>query len=208
MHTEMLEKGWVKTEDKRKEYYTTMRQESERLTRLIENVLDFSRIQRGKKRYEFTMGDVNASIQDVMEMMRPFAQRAGFTLEYKFEDIPPFAFDRDAVMQIVINLVDNAIKYARDAEDKRIVIRTHQQKDYALIEVEDRGPGIARNQQKKIFEAFYRCGDESTRQTTGTGLGLALVKRFAEAHQGFVDVTNAKPNGVLFRVALATQSTD
>ncbi len=203
MYTEMLEKDWVKTDGKRKEYYSTMRQESERLTRLIENVLDFSRIQRGKKRYEFTMGNVNTCIDEVVEMMRPYADRAGFTLLTEFEEVGSFSFDRDAVVQIVINLLDNALKYAREADDKFILVRTCQQKDYVVIEVEDHGPGIARSQQKKIFDAFYRCGDESTRQATGTGLGLALVKRFAEAHHGFVEIVSAKPTGALFRVGLA-----
>ena len=204
MYTEMLEKDWVKTDDKRREYYTTMRTESERLTRLIENVLDFSRIQRGKKRYDFTVGDVNECIGDVADMMRPYARQAGFVLEQQFESLDAFAFDRDAVTQIVINLVDNALKYAKDAQDKHIIIRTRKQKDYAVIEVEDHGPGIPRSQQKKIFDAFYRCEDESTRQSTGTGLGLALVKRFAEAHRGFVEIANAKPAGALFRVGLTT----
>ncbi|MHC4927854.1 MAG: sensor histidine kinase, partial [Planctomycetota bacterium] len=203
MYTEMLEKDWVKTDDKRREYYSTMRQESERLSRLIENVLDFSRIQRGKKHFEFTMGDVNECIGEVVEMMRPYAERAGFHLLTSFEELDSFAFDRDAVVQIVINLLDNALKYAKDAGDKHILIRTGRQRDYVVIEVEDRGPGIPRSQQKKIFEAFYRCADESTRQATGTGLGLALVKRFAEAHHGFVEILNAKPTGALFRVGLA-----
>ncbi|MEN8127029.1 MAG: HAMP domain-containing sensor histidine kinase [Planctomycetota bacterium] len=203
MYTEMLEKNWVKTDGKRREYYTTMRTESERLTRLIENVLDFSRIQRGKKRYDFTVGDVNACIGDVVDMMRPYIERAGFVLEQQFEVLDAFAFDRDAVTQIVINLLDNALKYAKDTQDKHIIVRTRKQADYAVIEVEDHGPGIARSQQKKIFDAFYRCEDESTRQNTGTGLGLALVKRFAEAHHGFVEIAGAKPHGALFRVALA-----
>jgi signal transduction histidine kinase len=204
MYTEMLEKNWVKTEGKRREYYTTMRTESERLTRLIENVLDFSRIQRGKKRYDFTMGNVNECIGQVADTMRPYVQRAGFVLEQRFEVLEAFTFDRDAVVQIVINLVDNALKYAKDSDDKHIILRTRKMKDHAVIEVEDHGPGIPRSQQKKIFDAFYRCEDESTRQNVGTGLGLALVKRFAEAHQGFVEIVNIKPAGVLFRVGLAT----
>ena len=205
MYTEMLEKDWVKTDAKRREYYTTMRTESERLTRLIENVLDFSRIQRGRKKFDFTMGDINECIDQVAETMRPYIERAGFVLERRFEVLPAFAFDRDAVMQIVINLLDNALKYAKGAQDKHIIIRTRKQKAYVVIEIEDHGPGIPRSQQKKIFDAFYRCEDESTRQSTGTGLGLALVKRFAEAHTGFVEIANAKPTGALFRVGLTPQ---
>ena len=203
MYTEMLEKDWVKEESRKREYYGTMRQESERLSRLIENVLDFSRLQRGKKQFDFTMGDVNGCIRDVVEMMRPCAERNGFAIETELREMAPFAFDRDAVMQIVINLIDNALKYAKDASDKRIVVRSRPEKRSVIIEVEDHGPGIPKPQQKRIFEAFYRCGDEATRQANGTGLGLALVKRFAQAHRGLVEVLNAKPNGVIFRIHLA-----
>ena len=203
MYTEMLEKDWVKEESRKREYYGTMRQESERLSRLIENVLDFSRLQRGKKQFDFTMGDVNGCIRDVVEMMRPCAERNGFAIETELREMAPFAFDRDAVMQIVINLIDNALKYAKDAADKRIVVRSRPEKRSVIIEVEDHGPGIPKSQQKRIFEAFYRCGDEATRQANGTGLGLALVKRFAQAHRGLVEVLNVKPNGVIFRIHLA-----
>jgi len=206
MYTEMLEKDWVRTESKRNEYYGIMRQESERLTRLIENVLDFSRIQRGRKQYAFKAGDFNRIVGDVIEMMTPCAQRAGFTIQRDLQYIESFCFDADAVMQIVINLLDNAIKYARDAQDKTIFIRTRTDGKIVQIEVEDRGPGIPRAERAKIFEEFYRIGDESRRETTGTGLGLALVKRFAEAHRGGVAVFPANPCGALFRVGLSVKA--
>ncbi|MBN1816735.1 MAG: HAMP domain-containing histidine kinase [Sedimentisphaerales bacterium] len=206
MYTEMLEKGWVKTDDKRGEYYSTMRQETERLSRLIENVLDFSRIQRGRKKYVFQLGNVNTCIDGVIDMMAPCAQRAGFLIEKDFGPVPPFAFDADAVMQIVINLLDNALKYARDATEKIVTVRTRLDNNYVLIEVEDHGPGIPRMQRKKVFDEFYRIGEESRRETTGTGLGLALVKRFAQAHNGFVEILSAKPTGAILRVALTVQT--
>lgn len=206
MYTEMLEKDWVRSESKRNEYYGIMRQESERLTRLIENVLDFSRIQRGRKQFVFAAGDFNRIVGDVIEMMTPCAQRAGFAIQRDLQYVEPFCFDSDAVMQIVINLLDNAIKYARDAEDKTIFVRTKTDGKIVQIEVEDRGPGIPRNERTKIFDEFYRIGDESRRETTGTGLGLALVKRFAEAHHGGVAVFAANPRGALFRVGLAVRA--
>jgi signal transduction histidine kinase len=204
MYTEMLEKNWVKTDDKRTEYYTTMRHESERLTRLIENVLDFSRIQRGKKRYNFALGDINSCVNEVVEMMTPCAAKQDFTIETELSaDIPSTSFDNDAVMQIVINLVDNALKYAANAADKTVIVRTRTEGKYVLIEVADHGPGIPHTQRKKIFDEFYRIAEESKRETTGTGLGLALVKKFAQAHNGFVEAISAKPNGALLRVAIA-----
>jgi signal transduction histidine kinase len=202
MYAEMLENNWISNEQKRLEYYAGMRQETERLSRLIENVLDFSRIQRGKKHYQFSLGDVNECLAQAARMMEPCAKKAGFELHTEFASLSPFAFDRDAVMQIAINLIDNACKYARPAADNRIILRTRRQNDHVLIEVEDHGPGVPRAEQNRIFDAFYRCADESTRQTTGTGLGLALVKRFAEAHRGVVDVAQAAPAGCIFRVAL------
>jgi len=101
--------------------------------------------------------------------------------------------------------LDNAIKYAAGAEDKTITVRTKSDRKFTVIEVEDHGPGVPHRQRNKIFEQFYRPAAESTRETTGTGLGLALVKKFAEAHNGFVEIIGAKPTGAIFRVALATQ---
>jgi len=205
MYSEMLEKNWVKSEDKLAEYYKNMRQESERLSRLIENVLDFSRIQRGRKKYTFRLGDINECITDVVEMMTPYAAQSGFSIKMEIGQLEQMAFDGDAVTQIVINLLDNAIKYARDAEDKTTTVRTRTDGQFISIEVEDHGPGVPHRQRKKIFEEFYRSGAEATRETVGTGLGLALVKKFAQAHNGFVEIINAKPTGAIFRVALAAQ---
>jgi signal transduction histidine kinase len=205
MYAEMLEKNWVKSQDKAVEYYSNMRQESERLSRLIENVLDFSRIQRGRKKYTFNAGDINKCIADVVEMMRPYAVQKGFSIRTEHGRIEQATFDSDAVTQIVVNLLDNAIKYARDAKDKTIIVRTKADEKFTLIEVEDHGPGVPHRQRNKIFEQFYRPAAESTRETTGTGLGLALVKKFAEAHNGFVEIISAKPTGAIFRVALATR---
>ncbi len=202
MYSEMLEKNWVKSKDKLTEYYKSLRQESERLSRLIENVLDFSRIQRGRKKYAFNLGDINACIAEVVEMMTPYAAEHGFSIRKDFGELTQTAFDRDAVTQIVVNLLDNAIKYARSAEDKTITVRTRSDAQLVTIEVEDHGPGVPHRQRKKVFEQFYRCGCEATRETAGTGLGLALVKKFAQAHNGFVEVLTAKPTGAIFRVAL------
>jgi len=133
MYSEMLEKNWVKSQDKAAEYYTNMRQESERLSRLIENVLDFSRIQRGRKKYTFNAGDINKCVADVVEMMRPYALLKGFSIRTELEPIEESAFDADAVTQIVVNLLDNAIKYARDAKDKTITVRTKTDGKFTLI---------------------------------------------------------------------------
>ena len=205
MYSEMLEKNWVKSEDKLVEYYGNMRQESERLSRLIENVLDFSRIQKGRKKYTFSLGDINQCVADVVEMMRPYAAQNGFSIKTELGQLGQRTFDPDAVTQIVVNLLDNAVKYARNAENKTITVRTRNNSRFILLEVEDHGPGVPHRLRHKVFEQFYRTGSEATRETTGTGLGLALVKRFAQAHEGFVEIITAKPSGAIFRVALAAE---
>jgi len=202
MYSEMLEKNWVKSPDKAAEYYAGMRQESERLSRLVENVLDFSRIQRGRKKYSFNAGDINACVANVIDMMTPYAAQHGFTIRRDFDNIKEAAFDNDAVAQIVVNLVDNAVKYARNAADRTITVRTRSDREFVYIEVEDHGPGIPHSQRKKVFEQFYRCGSEATRETAGTGLGLALVEKFAQAHNGFVKILAADPTGAILRVGL------
>ena len=206
MYTEMLQKGWVKSEEKRDEYYQNMHQETERLTRLIDNVLDFSRLQRGQRKFYFQLGDINQCIENIVEKMTPYARQHGFTIVKDFKPLEKTTFDSDAVMQIVINLIDNAIKYARQADDKTIIVRTASNDRYILIEVEDHGPGVPDQQRKKIIDEFYRCEDESRRETVGVGLGLSLVNKFAQAHKGFVEILPAKPKGALFRVALLSQN--
>jgi signal transduction histidine kinase len=207
MYIEMLENNWLTSKEKAGEYYRNMRQESERLTRLIENVLDFSRLQRGGKRYDFRLGDVNTCIAEVVAMMGPYAAEHGFRIETDLGQLKPISFDRDALAQIVVNLLDNAVKYARSAQDKTISVRTRNADGFAIIEVEDRGPGVPHRQRKRVFEQFYRCTPEGAGQgspATGTGLGLSLVSRFAEAHDGFVEILSAHPQGAIFRVGLTT----
>ena len=107
MYTEMLDKDWIKSEDKRTEYYKNMLDESERLSRLIENILDFSRIQRKRKKYTFTTGDLNKCVYEVVKMMRPYAHQNGFKIHTDFKEVLLATFDKDAVKQITVNLLDN-----------------------------------------------------------------------------------------------------
>lgn len=209
MYAEMLENNWLTSKDKAAEYYKNMRQESERLSRLVENVLDFSRLQRSRKRYDFRLGDLNGCIREVVAVMQPYAAGQGFSIDTDLAPLGETAFDRDAVSQIVVNLLDNAVKYARAAVDKTIVVRTRSADGFTIIEVEDHGPGVPHRQRRKVFEEFYRHVDEvpaHAAQSTGTGLGLALVKRFAEAHHGSVEVLSARPHGSIFKVALAANA--
>jgi signal transduction histidine kinase len=134
-------------------------------------------------------------------MMKPCAKQSGFNIELNLEqNLPPVNFDPDVISQVLINLIDNALKYASNADKKTIIVKTFSKNQRLFIEVRDFGPGIPKTQRKKIFDEFYRIHDESTRKTTGTGLGLALVNKFAQAHKGFAEFIAPKNNGSIFRI--------
>jgi signal transduction histidine kinase len=205
MYGEMLQAGWA-GEDKKRTYYAYIAEESERLSRLIENVLALARMNRGDARLEL----VSATVGDLLDMVRSKVatalERAGFTLAVTVPDdlrAATLRVDRDAFAQIFINLVDNALKFAVRAERKEIAITVRSEARSVLFCVRDYGPGVPRGKMKKLFELFYRPEDELTRTTTGTGIGLGLVKQLATAMHASVDVRNCEP-GAEFRLLLPT----
>jgi signal transduction histidine kinase len=205
MYGEMLQAGWA-GEDKKRTYYAYIAEESERLSRLIENVLALARMNRGDARLEL----VSATVGDLLDMVRSKVatalERAGFTLSITLPDdlrAATLRVDRDAFAQIFINLVDNALKFAARAERKEIAIAVRSEGRAVLFCVRDYGPGVPRGKMKKLFELFYRPEDELTRTTTGTGIGLGLVKQLATAMHASVDVRNCEP-GAEFRLLLPT----
>jgi signal transduction histidine kinase len=205
MYGEMLKEGWA-GEDKKRTYYAYIAEESERLSRLIENVLALARMNRGDTRLEL----VSVAVGDLVEMVRTKVatalERAGFTLSLAVpEEVRSVTLrvDRDAFAQIFINLVDNALKFAAGAERKEIAITVRSEARAVLFCVRDYGPGVPRGKMKKLFELFYRPEDELTRTTTGTGIGLGLVKQLATAMHASVDVRNCEP-GAEFRLLLPT----
>ena len=205
MYGEMLKEGWA-GEDKKRTYYAYIAEESERLSRLIENVLALARMNRGEARLEL----VSVTVADLVDMVRSKVstalERAGFTMSVALpEDLrtATLRVDRDAFAQIFINLVDNALKFAASAERKEIAIAVRREGHSALFCVRDYGPGVPRGKMKKLFELFYRPEDELTRTTTGTGIGLGLVKQLATAMHASVDVRNCEP-GAEFRLLLPT----
>jgi signal transduction histidine kinase len=136
-------------------------------------------------------------------MMSPYAVQKGFEIRTQLNADGQAPFDSDAVTQIVVNLLDNALKYSGKSEDKTIILRTQNTRQYVCIEVEDHGPGIAFWHRKKVFQQFYRIGNEDTRETAGSGLGLALVQNLAQAHKGFVEIHSVRPHGAIFKVSLS-----
>jgi signal transduction histidine kinase len=185
----------------RSEYLQTIVSESERLTRLVNNVLDYSRIERGEKVYHLEPASLPAIARDAARAMRYPLARQGFELAVEVEeDLPPVRVDRDAIEQAVLNLLGNAVKYSGDA--RAIDLRVARVNGDAVIAVRDRGVGIADADRSRIFERFYRAPTPENARIPGTGLGLALVDHIVKAHQGRVDVVSAPGAGSTFAIHL------
>ena len=201
MYGELLKSGWA-DEKKRQTYYDYIHGESERLSRLIDNVLQLARLTRSTQQLDMQRISVAELIDMTRSKIATQIERAGFELRLH-NDAPPdteVEADTDSFAQIVINLVDNALKFAANADKKAIEITCRCESDGSLLfTVRDFGPGVPKEQMKKIFELFYRPADELTRDTAGTGIGLALVRQLADAMHAGIDVRNCDP-GAEFRL--------
>src|SRR5881394_1880932 len=202
MYGEMLKAGWA-DDAKKQTYYDYIHSESERLSRLIENVLQLARLTRGSQPLERKRATTAELVDLLRSKTATQAERLGFSLDVR-DDTPAgteLVLDVDAFAQIFINLVDNALKFSAGAERKVVEIAARRESDgRVLFTVRDFGPGIPKGQLKKIFELFYRPADEVTRSTAGTGIGLALVQQLTAALGGRVEVRSCEP-GAEFRVS-------
>ena len=204
MMAEILRDGMVPSDDRRQQYYETITAESERLSRLIANVLELSRLERGTRQVDRVVGPVHELLAQVVEILGPHAKERGFTLELALEpDLPSASMERDALLQVLVNLVDNAIKFAANAQDKRIVLQARAVGTELVLSVRDHGPGVPAGQLRRIFQPFYRGERELTRRTKGTGIGLALVAGLVQRMGGRVDARNHPEGGLEVRVVLA-----
>ncbi len=206
MYGEMLREGWA-DKAKRKTYYDFIFYEAERLTRLINNVLQLARMSRNEQAgtlTEMTVGEALAELKPRLEsQLEPSEFDLLITGTQEVESAR-IKIDIDWFIQIFINLVDNAVKFSVNGAQKRIDIRCQQMQDGKIqFSVRDYGPGIDPDQMKKIFKLFYRSENELTRETVGTGIGLALVRQLASAMQTEVDVVNCEP-GAEFRLRIAS----
>lgn len=195
MFAELLQSGRVENDEKRQQYLQIILSESERLSALIENVLDFARVERGKEGYEFTEGNLGEVVARAVEACRVRADREQVTLDFEAEpNLPVVRIDERAIEIAVINLVDNALKYAKDSN--RVVIRVRRRGRAVEVSVLDQGVGIPVEDRKQIFERFVR--GRGTKQIRGSGIGLALVKHIALAHGGDAWVEPGEPHGSRF----------
>ncbi len=201
LYAETLELGRIKTQEKKEEYYRIIRKESERLTALINNILDFSRIEAGRKEYDFRETDIAELVRNTLDAYRYQIEQQGFEFEESIDSsIPAVRVDREAIARALVNLVNNALKYSGD--EKFLGVKLYRSNGVLKLEVIDHGIGIARRDQSKIFEKFYRTGDPLVHNTKGSGLGLSLVRHITHAHGGEVVVESAPGKGSKFTLLL------
>ena len=201
LYAETLELGRVPNQERKGEYYRVINKESRRLTQLINNILDFSRIEAGRKEYRLVPSDIGAVVRDVVESYRFAIEKLGFTLELQLgDDLPELELDPEALSQALINLLNNAIKYS--PEQKAITVSVRRELERVLLSVSDRGMGIPRSEHRRIFEKFYRVETSLVHTTKGSGLGLALVQHITEAHGGHVELSSTPGEGSTFTLSL------
>src|SRR5829696_2691211 len=208
LYAETLELGRITTHEKKKEYYSIIRKESERLTALINNILDFSRIEAGRKEYDFRETDIAELVRNTLDSYRYQIEQQGFALEEQIDPgIPAVKVDREAIARALVNLVNNALKYSDN--EKFLGVKLYHEQSVLKLEVSDRGIGIERHEQDRIFEKFYRTCDPLVHNTKGSGLGLSLVRHITRAHGGDVEVESTPGRGSKFTLSLplANQST-
>jgi signal transduction histidine kinase len=225
---ESLDRGKVGEEAGRKEYFRLIVQECRRLSALIENVLDFSRIDQGRKRYEFELTDLAALVRQTVGLMQPYAAERQVRLALEVADRPlALVADGKAIQQALVNLIDNAVKHSPPGETVLVALsavaganntpppapaagrpasepapENEVAAGQLFLSVADCGPGIPMAEQECIFEPFYRRGSELRRETPGVGIGLSIVKHIVEAHSGRVRVDSTPGKGSRFTIEL------
>jgi two-component system phosphate regulon sensor histidine kinase PhoR len=201
MFGEMLAEGRTKSPEQAHDYAEIIWRESVRLGRLIDNVLDFAKIERGMGVYEFADADLGEVIDRVVVLSARRVAAADMTLEADIEpELPELHLDASALTLAILNLIDNAIKYA--SEGKRIALGARRVGDRVIVTVRDWGPGIDSDEHDKIFERFYRARAIRLKPIRGSGIGLSLVQHIARAHGGDAAVASAPGQGATFRIWL------
>ena len=202
MYIEMLEQGIAKSPEREQDYFRILDSEGGRLSRLINNVLEMSKLERKQRQLNLQTGSLAGVVAEVEAVMAEKLKQDGFSLIVQLDDIPPFKYDREVMIQVLINLIENSMKFGQSASEREIHIRTRLEGSHVKIMVSDTGPGIPRQALKKIFNDFYRVENSLTRTTGGTGIGLALVKKFVQLMGGTVTAANNSGAGCTITISL------
>ncbi len=201
MFAETLEMKRVKTEKKKQEYYGIILHETERLTRLINNILNFSRMESNTRRYQFKPANLNEIVTSVISIYSYQLEKLSFTVTTELSDqLPEIDLDEEAVAEALHNLIDNAIKYS--GEKKFLRIATSVDLNSMIIEIEDHGIGISSEHHSRIFEKFYRVSYGLIHTAKGSGLGLAIVQHIVHSHNGTITIISAPHQGSKFTITL------
>lgn len=200
MYIETLDMGRVSAQEKVKEYYNIILQETQRLSGIVNKILNFSQIESGKRKYNIIDTDINNVVCKVASSYRYVLENKGFNYNIDcFGELPLIKTDPEALTDALINLIDNAIKYS--GEVKEIIVRTGKTKSHVYVEVEDRGIGIAKKYQRYIFDKFYRVVEKDlAHRAKGSGLGLSIVKHMMDAHNAKIIVNSEIGKGSCFRL--------
>ena len=193
--------GRVDNPETAKQYVETILTEGERLSRLVDNVLDFAKIEQGKRLYRFRPCSLQEVVRTAVQTLeRPLAEQ-GFTVKMDIDGaVPLLQADSDAMMRAVLNLLSNAMKYSGKSRD--IEVKLGLRRNLAVIRVRDHGLGLPEEEQQQVFEKFYRAPQPDGESVPGTGLGLTLVKHVAEEHGGSVEVKSKPGEGSAFSLVL------
>ncbi|MCI0745359.1 MAG: HAMP domain-containing histidine kinase [Verrucomicrobia subdivision 3 bacterium] len=202
MFSELLAEGRVQDPARQRHFLQIITAETARLTRLINNVLDFARLERGEKKYQFQNLDLAALTRETVETYRPHLEENGFKLRADLPSTPlPVTGDRDALAQVIVNLISNAEKYGGDS--KEIDVSASARNGAVCVSIMDRGAGVPPGCQEKIFEQFFRAHDSLSSGIQGSGLGLTLARQIARAHGGDVTCAPREGGGSCFNLNLA-----
>jgi two-component system, OmpR family, phosphate regulon sensor histidine kinase PhoR len=201
MFVETLQMGRLPDPTRQAEALAIIADETARLSQLINRLLDWARMESGRRRYKFEPADVSTVVDDALDAFEPQLLHHPAEVKREIEhDLPRVRADRAALVDALINLLQNAHKYT--GPEKRIAVSARADGPTVLVTVSDNGPGIPAPEQKRIFDKFYRAKDPLDRTIEGSGLGLAMVKHIVEAHGGKISVASQPGAGAAFTIAL------